>query len=268
MTTDLNQICQDALSVLEVERNAAISSRKDVEACVARRKEIHMLINEIRSVYYKLDRQQTALPTLPNTDLMDWAEDVLSLYNLAIVVIDTTSLSENADIIRFYAIDATGEPMIDLVVKPLREQDPNTAYTGISQEEIDQAPTLEEAWPIIQRALKGCFILYYNFEFLESRLKDNTKHYGLPRLSFRADDLMEQARSYFSIGRYGYKLAEACARIGYVLKMPAQAPDRAAAQLALLNAMANGVMSARPSPAKEITKDTVLGELVVDDHPF
>jgi DNA polymerase III alpha subunit (gram-positive type) len=261
---DLNQTRETIDQLLEAERTDTSTGREAIETRKKRRVEIKTHINEIRSAYYQFDMQHTSLPALPNIDLMDWADDVLSMLNLAIVVIDTTSLNEHADILRIYAIDDKGEELLDVIVKPQRELDPNTTYTGISQEQMEQARTLEEKWGVIQFALSGCFWIAYNLEFLEDRLKDNIEHYQLSRLPFMAGDLMYQARSYFSIGNYGYKLADVAARIGYTLPFPALAPDRAKAMLALLNAMAQGVTSA-PKTA-EITVDTELA--AIEDHPF
>lgn len=275
---DLNKTQTTINQILEVERTATITSRADLEAGIARRKEIRVLTKQLRAELDTLEQSVAQLSRLPNADLMDWAEDILSMRDLVILVIDTTSLNDSADIIRFYAINASGEPLLDIVVKPLRERDSNKAYTGISQEKVDQAPTLAEAWPRITRDLKGCFVVGFNLEFLEQRLKDNIAHYGLSRLPFRADDLMEQAKSYFQIQRYGYKLSDLCSRIGYALPFPPLAADRAAGCLALLRAMSQGVTSAPPDSlviAKSGDKippggaDIVLDVLAnVDDHPY
>jgi DNA polymerase III alpha subunit (gram-positive type) len=257
---DLNQLSADFTAILRTEQAATIQTRSDLEAKKLRRKDLRTLVSKMQNEVSTLSGQLGQLPRLPIGDLMDWAEDVLAMREMAILVLDTTSLNDHADILRFYAIDSEGEVIIDLIVKPLREQDPNTTYTGITQEEIDNAPTLEEAWPTVLNALKGRFVVAFNLdEFLEARLKDNIAHYGLSRLLFRAEDLMYQAKSYFSIGNYGYKLTDLCSRIGYTLPFPALAPDRAQAMLALLKAMANGVTSAPSAPA---TQDDEL------DHSF
>jgi hypothetical protein len=256
---NLNQIRTDIESLLQIERVATINNRADLEACIARRKEIRLLTRQLRSELDTLEQSYSQISRLPNMDLVNWAEDILSMRDLAILVIDTTSLNDNADIIRFYAIDASGELLLDIVVQPQRERDPNTAYTGISQQEIDQAPTLAEAWERIMRDLKGCFVVSFNFSFLEDRLNDNIAHYGLPRLPFRAEDLMEQAKSYFNIQRYGYKLSDCCARIGHTLPSPALAPDRAAGCLEFLKAMANGITN---------VSTPVTADMPLLDDPF
>jgi DNA polymerase III epsilon subunit-like protein len=267
--TDLNQTVETINHLLEIEHIATIKSRADLEARKTRRKELGALLCEIETAHNQLIRQVRKLPALPGEEFMDWAEAVLSMPNLAIVVLDTTSLNENADIIRVHAIDGRGESLLDVVVQPKREKTPNTAYTGISQEELDRAPMLKEIWYHIHFTLRGRFFVSFNLDFIETRLDNNIKHYGLQRLPFIGDCLMYKSKSYFNVSYGGLKLPEACLRIGKQLPTnPPLAADRALGCLNLLLAMSQGVTSA-PTVAPPITVDTDLGELLnVDDHPF
>lgn len=262
MTIDLNQTVQAIEHLLLQEQSQPIQSRSDIGASELRRKEAQKQIAVVSSEAQRLQREFNRLPRLSEPELMDWAEAVLATSNMAIVVLDTTSLSENADIIRVTALDFRGNALIDQVIQPQREIGPNTAYTGITEEQIEQAPTIEQAWPHILD-LKGRFFVSFNLEFVEMRLKNAIAHYGLQRLPFLGDDLMERARAYFGVTGYnGLKLSDAVARIGKPFPYrPPLARDRALGCLNLLMAMSQGVTSAKSS----IT-DTDLDEL--DSNPF
>lgn len=263
---DLNQITKDIEQILLTEQASRITSRADIGTSELRRKELEALLNALYEPYHRLSGRVRDLPELPQEKYMDWAEAVLNMSNAVILVLDTTSLNESADIIRIYAMSVQGDPMLDMIIKPVREQTPNTLYTGISQQELDIAPTLEEAWIQICYVLRGCFIVSFNLAFVLDRLANNIEHYGVERLPFIGNCLMKKAKDYFNIEYYGgLKLPDACLRIGH--KIPSNPPlaaDRALGCLELLRAMANGVTS-----APRIDANTDLDELAnVEDHPF
>jgi hypothetical protein len=278
-TIDLNKTVETINHLLEIERIGAALDRGDLEAKKLRRKELNGLLDEIETAHNQLIRQVRKLPNLPEEEFMDWAEAVLAMPNLAIVVFDTTSLNESADIIRVYALDNIGEPLCDIVIHPQREKSANRAYTGISEQELSIAPTIQEAWPAILRSLKGRFFVSFNLDFIETRLDNNIKHYGLQRLPFIGDCLMYKSKSYFNVSYGGLKLPEACLRIGKQLPTnPPLAADRALGCLNLLLAMSQGVTSApiddpliiakggdKPAGGADIVLDVLTG---TDDHPF
>ena len=260
--TNLNWtvLAQTIERLLQREENVSVANRGDIGASMLRRKEIEAGIAQLENATSELVRRERRLPQLPNEAIMNWAEAVLSMRNMSIVVLDTTGVRDDSDILRIYAINSQGEEIIDQIVRPERQMDANTAYTGISQQEIENAPNLTKVWEFIQATLKGRYCISFNFKFVEGRLKENIEHYGLARLSFLGDCLMEKAHAYFNIRMYstGLKLPEACLRIGHQIpSSPPQAASRAAACLALLKAMSQGVMSV-PSNA-----NTDL-----DEHPF
>lgn len=243
-----------------VETAPAIKSRADLDLARLVRDQLSIHMQEVQKTVGNLQNRANRLKRLPSMEIISWAEAALDMHQLAILVLDTSGVQHDSDIIRIYAANQLG-PMLDIVVNPQRRRNPNTQYTGISQEAIDQAPTLADAWPQITRELKGCFIISYNLEFVQSRLKENIEHYGLSPLPLIGDCLMHQAQAYFN-GYGSLKLSETCKRIGHTLPSPALAQDRAAAQLALLKAMAQGITEVAATPAA----NGDLGDL--DDKPF
>jgi DNA polymerase III epsilon subunit-like protein len=256
---DLNQTAQTIEQLLEQEQNATITSRDDLAVIAARRTQIWAHIHELEHVTTDYVSRVRALAELPDIGIMDWAEAVLAMKNRAILVLDTTSL--DGDIIRIHA--RMQDTLFDFVVRPERELTANTAYTGINWDEIKDAMTLAEAWPMIHDYLSGSFIVGYNLPWIEERLKDNVSYYDLKRLPFRGDCLQKYAKSYFHYSGFGsISLSNAVARIGKPFPYhPPTADMRATGILHLLLAMSQGVMS-----GPKIDVNSSLGDL--DDHPF
>jgi hypothetical protein len=199
-------------------------------------------------------------------DIHRWAKALLTLRNLTICVIDTTGLQKDADIIRLYTLDRHGNFDADLTMTSERHPDsPNTDFTGITMDEFEVAGSLKMFWNDIYNAVSGNFMLAYGFDFIQERLDENAKHYGLEPIFMIGDDLMHAAIQYFRSPNYGLKLTDACARIGYTLPARPDAIQRAKGQFALLSAMAKGPYQrpARPvvTPDDQLSKD-------MEERPF
>jgi hypothetical protein len=174
--------------------------------------------------------------------IQSWAQAVLSLPNLAFLVIDTTGVNRDADIIRVLVTDQTGIVTYARIVHPDRHPNaPNTLYTGISQKDIDETLPLPIFWDEIGEALKGRYVLAYGLDFVQERLNENAAHYGLPPIALAGDCLHITASRHFNVS--AIKLVDVCRRIGHMLPDRPLAIARAQGQLALLKAMAEGVTS-------------------------
>ncbi len=242
--------------LLQEEAATGPVSRESIKERAARRKEIKTALMECSNAVQRLMTRQRHLPELPDTELMDWARAVLAMPNLRILVIDTTGVDEQSDIIRLTLVDRHGNATFDHYVYPSRHQFPaaaNTLYTGIeSQTLIAESLPLDSLWHNFSEAVQGHYILSYNMEFIDRRLDENAKHHGLELLLLIGDDLQEKARRFFEPVRYyPLKLAVCCARIGYTLSTPPSALERAQAQLAILHAMSEGVTSVKPAKTIE-----------------
>lgn len=178
--------------------------------------------------------------TILNNPSTNWARALLPFPNLALLVLDTTGMKEDSDIIRCVIADSAGKPQYDWHIQPRRQPgEANTAWTGIAAEDLTKAAPLTEIWPQIVEALTGRYILAYGINFIRARLYENTAHYELPSLHFIGDCLLERAKRYY--GREsGVRLIDICAGLGCILPKPANARDRAYGQAMFLKAMAEG----------------------------
>lgn len=174
-----------------------------------------------------------------NTFYAGWAKAVFCLVNLVFVVLDTTGVDRDSDILRVLVVSPWGDELYNQLVKPVRHpNEPNTAYTGITQEELDQSQTLEEQWPAIQAVLSGKFVLAYGLNFVQARLSENAQAYKLEPIYLVGACLHETAAHYCH--RNTIKLAQALAHVGFPRHIGPGASERAHAQIALLNALADG----------------------------
>lgn len=265
---DLNATYQKIEDLLAIELQTAVAT-ESIATREKRREEIRKEIRNLSSQITTLNNRFLALPDLPPAHLIEWAKAVLQLPNLAFLVLDTTGVEDDSDIIRVYAADWLGQKIFDCMVRPQRYQWANTAYTGLTQAQVDVAPELIEVWTFVQAALTGRYVLSYNLQFVRSRLTENAEYYDLPPFALIGDDLQEKARSYWG-EYYPPKLAKICQRIGHTLPQPATAPDRVAGQLALLKAMSQGITDVAVPVGVGAAEEAVFPneDYLPEDNPF
>lgn len=246
---NLNETYDHIEALLDLEEKMYISAALpnitvplDLTAREERRKQIDAELLKLRTVMATLSRRFQRLPDLPPMYLVEWTQAVLKFQNLAFVVLDTTGVDDDSDIIRVLVANREGHTLYDHLVKPGRQQWANTVYTGIAQEQVDVAPSLADLWPFIEAELFGRYVLAYNLSFIKAHLDENAEHYGLPKITLIGEDLQEKAGLYWSGSYYRPKLAAICKRIGHELPQPATAPDRVAGQRALLLKMSQGII--------------------------
>jgi len=191
----------------------------------------------------------------------EWAKAMIAV-NPIIAVLDTTGLGQKDDILRVLFADVSGHVLYDQVIQPQRSSNPNSQFTGISEEQMWASPDLASCWDDIGCFLIGRVLLGYNLQFIVARLRENADHYGLPVIPVIGSCLQIRSQGYFGVSTR-LSLSSACERAGLVLPSPMLAYERAQAQGLLLSAMANGQKIADPPT---VTADTELDE--VDDHPF
>lgn len=200
-----------------------------------------------------------------------WAKAILAFPNLTFTVIDTTSVENDADVLRLFTMDKYGFTGESLLIHSKRYPGAlNTEWTGITADMMERADNISESWPAIGEALAGKFVLAYNLAFVQRHLAENAEHYSLPPLYIIGQDLQQAAKMYFQrTGGFtgvGLSLQDACARIGHIVPPRPNAEARAQAQLALLQAMAQG----RTAPLARAPGSTEEGEGLgdLDGHPF
>lgn len=274
MTVDLNTIAQNLHTLLEQEKAASHSNLAELRERKERRQQIYALRDELNDVVGEATNGISNLPQLPRTEFIEWANAALEMP-LVFLVLDTVGLDHDADIIRV-VIHHCGSalcPRWDSVIKPERRPGhANTTYTGLTKDDLEAAPTLREVWESIRETLKGKYVLSFGLDFVKARLAENASHYGLEPITLIGRCFQDRVTNYLGTGGYSMKLTSACHRIGHPISEHPTAPERAAAQLALLKAMSQGITNV-PAPATVAASDSGSythdpDDLGLDDHPF
>jgi hypothetical protein len=253
---DLNAIRDTMESILT--KPQLVTSRAEYQEALKHRAVLDSLLSQLHDTYEQMAAGIARLPRLAPLHIVQWATAMLKLPNVAVLVLDTTGLNQDADILRVLLINMDGQEIYHQVIRPHRTTHPNTPFTGLQKADLATSPTLAEVWGDIQEALAGWVVISYNLEWLRARLAENASQYGCDLFSFIGFDLEAKAWEYF---RMRPKLVMACARIGHELPEYPSALQRAQGQLALLHAMAEGILS------KDVPRFDEE-ELPDDDHPF
>jgi len=258
MTTNLNALAQNISELVELEKNAKpISNLKELHERIATRNKIIALKDELASAIEDISASVYRLPRLPGPEYVEWADAVLAM-NPVFLVLDTTGLDRNCDIIRFSIFDVNG-CLWDSVVKPGRRMDPNTNYTGLDMTALEVAPSLKEVWSSVQQILRGRYVLSWGKEFVDDRLQENAEHYGLEPIKLIGACLQRKTSDYYSV--YSIRLTTTCQKIGHDLPQISGAPMRALGQISILKAMSQGITDVQREAASTSDDDE-------DDHPF
>src|SRR5579859_7585203 len=91
-----------------IQRNAARAALADELST------LHKAVNTLSSRYHHL-------PKLPVLEHVEWADAVLHFPNLVFLVIDSTGIHKESDVIRMTVIDAQGTSLLDRIVRPQRQ---------------------------------------------------------------------------------------------------------------------------------------------------
>lgn len=246
-----------------------ITGLADLQARMKARVALQAALNDLGALVTDRQHQFARLPRLPHYAEVMWAQAVLAFPNLAFLEVDTTGLGQDASIVRVLLLDRHANVLFDTCIKPPRPLTQKIMHlTGLHQQDVETASTLAEAWPSILTAFQGHYLLSYNLDFDLEHLHRAAEREHLEPPSLIAECLMQRWMSYRHEHLYP-KLATLCQHIGSPLPdHPLQtAYHRACGQLALLQAMATGVIeeSAQVShtPESEIPEN-----LEDDEHPF
>lgn len=236
----------------------------------ARRAVLAGYIQQLEQAVAEIRRRLESLPKLAHPAHVHRAQAVLAMPNLAFLEVDTDGLFADADILRIALVDQTGTVLFDRLCQPRRPLGEKIArLTGLTQEQIAQAPRLPDVWPQVQAAFAGHYILSFNLEFDSGKLAECAARYDLPPLPLIGECLMLRAQEYYGISAYP-KLADLCRRLGYPLpEHPHQdALDRARGQVRLLSAMSQGVTHAPvASPFPDEAEPGTSGDPFLPDFP-
>jgi DNA polymerase III epsilon subunit-like protein len=212
-------------------------------------------LSALESAIYGLRERVNHLPWLPDLEQVRWAQALLAFPNLAFLEVDTDGLYEDADILRLLLVDKSGSPFYDQTFRPRRLIDRRTTHlTMLTPETVEDAPLLVEEWERITNAFAGRYIISFNLEFDQTKLRENAERYHLTPLPLIGSCLMEASRMYFHVAYP--KLATVCTQVGFPLpNHPHQdAFDRIRGQIHLLEAMAQGITDV-PAPEEAVSQD-------------
>ena len=91
------------------------------------------------------------------------AQDLLSRNDWVILDTETTGLDNAAEAVQIGVLSATGEVLLDTLVKPVRPLTAElTAIHGITNEMVAGAPTFVDILPQLHQAVHGKTIVVYN----------------------------------------------------------------------------------------------------------
>jgi DNA polymerase III epsilon subunit-like protein len=247
---DFSHTYAELMTLLATEASAAPTT--DAATLQARYERRHLLSEQLSTLertLYDLRRRIDHLPWLPDLEQVRWAQALLAFPNLAFLEVDTDGLNEDADILRIVLVDNSGTTRYDQTFKPPLPIDRHiTHLTALTLDMVEDAPRLVDEWERVTSAFAGHYILSYNLEFDQTKLRENAERYRLPPLTVVGTCFMQQAQAYFGGSTYP-KLATLCAKIGFPLPdHPSQtAFDRVRGQMHLLEAMAQGITSSSSS---------------------
>lgn len=90
---------------------------------------------------------------------------------------ETTGFDPSDEIIQIAVIDQDGNTLLNSLIKPIRPIR-NSAYHGITDEMVADAPDFKTLYPQIRAALHGKTVLAYNLECDERMLRQDCERHG------------------------------------------------------------------------------------------
>jgi DNA polymerase III alpha subunit (gram-positive type) len=239
-----------------------------------RRQRLAGLLDELQAA---VDR----LPPLPDAEQMAWAQAILSHPGSCVLEVDTTGLGPQAELLRLLllSVDSVDSAVVyDQLIRPSQplEHDPAAlTYNGLTRQQIEQAPSLEEVWSAFEQRAVGRLLISWNWAWDYERLVAACQRLGLGAPALLGLDLQAPARSFFH--QLYASLPMLCQQLGTPLPQPATALDRARGQLLILRAMADGRLGPLHQPvqqpaqlmaAPEADQADQLGPNEEDTQPF
>ena len=123
-------------------------------------------------------------------DAAAWAREVLADPGTVILDSETTSLE--GELVEVAIITATGEPLLNTLIKPEGPISPGAARVhGITVGTVQNAPTFPEVYPDLQKILASASrVVIYNAVFDNGRIDADCTRHELPLLEYRSECVM------------------------------------------------------------------------------
>lgn len=100
--------------------------------------------------------------------------------HVVIIDVETTGVDDLAEVIEVGIVSGLGQPIISTLVKPLNQIPKEaTAVHGISNADVEDAPTFDQVYALIKSACEGKIVVAYNWEFEQRMLNQSAKIYDL-----------------------------------------------------------------------------------------
>jgi DNA polymerase III subunit epsilon len=107
---------------------------------------------------------------------VQWARELLARQDWCILDSETTGLGIWSEVVQLVVIDPTGAPLLDTLIKPVREIESGaSAIHGITSERVADAPSFMEVYNLLCSALRGRAVVVYNADF-DTRMLFQTLH--------------------------------------------------------------------------------------------
>jgi len=96
----------------------------------------------------------------------EWARDLLERSDWVILDTETTGTSLWDEIVQIAIVDSEGRVMCDSLVRPTRSIPPEaTSIHGLSDADVEDAPSFPEVYSRVQEICRGKRIIIYNAPF-------------------------------------------------------------------------------------------------------
>ncbi|RSN90118.1 3'-5' exonuclease [Streptomyces sp. WAC 05379] len=123
------------------------------------------------------------------TGLMEWARTVLADPDTVVLDTETTGLHRQARIVELGVLGVSGDSLVDTLLNPgVPIPAEATDHHGITDDQVSDASSFEDALPRLTAALTGKRVLIYNAAFDIGRLRYELIRYHVERIA------QEQAR--------------------------------------------------------------------------
>jgi len=125
-------------------------------------------------------------PTVQLTlELPAWCQEILSNPSqYAIIDTETTGPRYGGEVLDLAIVDPAGTVLFNSLLKPKCAIDPKTsAFHGITDAMVADAPTFAESWDKIHDAIGTRAIIAYNVRFDRPRMEHTAREHGIPFVS-------------------------------------------------------------------------------------